>query len=176
MTRFAAICGWRLGEVLGLTWESVDHQAQEIRLRDSKNGEGRLLPLEDEDWALIERRWAAREYSTPAGPGLSEYVFHRRGRQIPTSTFEKQWQVARKAAKLPGKLFHDLRRTAARDMVRGGAPESFAMKITGHKTRSMFERYNIVSTDDMREALRRRREHVAQPERPAPVRRISDRG
>ena len=176
MTRFAAICGWRLSEVLGLTWESVDHQAQEVRLRDSKNGEGRLLPLEDEDWELIERRWTAREYSTPAGPGLSEYVFHRGGRPIPTSTFEKQWQEARKAAKLPGKLFHDLRRTAARDMVRGGAPESFAMKITGHKTSSMFRRYNIVSTVDMRDALRRRREHVAQQERPAPVRGIGDRG
>ncbi len=164
MTRFAAICGWRLSEVLGLTWESVDHDAHEIRLRDSKNGEGRVLPLEGEDWSLVEELWTAREYSTPAGPGLSEYVFHRGGRPIPTSTFEHQWSVARKAANLPGKLFHDLRRTAARDMVRGGAPESFAMKITGHKTRSMFERYNIVSTDDMREALRRRRAHVnAQP-------------
>jgi len=166
MARFAAICGWRLGEVLALPWSAVDHQAHEIRLADSKNGEGRVLPLDDEDWKLIAKRWAAREYRAVSGPALSEYVFHRGGGPLPVSTFEHQWRKACVAAKVPGKLFHDLRRTAARDMVRGGAPETFAMKITGHKTRSMFDRYNIVSTDDMRETLRRRREYVGGKERP----------
>jgi integrase len=162
MTRFAAICGWRLGEILNLRWEWIDRAAREVRLPDSKNGQGRVLPLDDEDWRLIEKRWAARVVRTTAGTELvSTHVFHRNGRTLHRTTFEHQWRRACKTAKLPGKIFHDLRRTAARDMVRAGAPESFVMKITGHQTTSMFRRYNIVATEDMRHTLRLRREYVA---------------
>jgi integrase len=52
-----------------------------------------------------------------------------------------------------GKLFHDLRRSAARDMIRAGVAQTIAMKITGHKTATMFQRYNIADTEDLREAL-----------------------
>jgi len=161
MTRFAYICGWRREEIRVLRWELVDRQAREVRLVTSKNGEGRALPLDETDWQLIEKRWSAREYQRADGAtGVSAYVFHRNGKPVDSSTFGKQWRAACETAKLHGKLFHDLRRTAARDMVRGGAPESFAMKITGHKTASMFRRYNIVAPEDMRETLRLRRAHV----------------
>lgn len=171
--RFGYMTGWREGEILGLRWEWIDRAAQEIRLPDSKNGEGRTLFLDEESWQLIERRWSAREYETPAGPALSAYVFHRKGRPISPSQLLRAWRRASIAANLgryvkdargrlryEGKLFHDLRRTAVRDMIRAGVAQSVAMKISGHKTVSMFSRYNITSGEDVREALTRRRAYV----------------
>ena len=160
LARFGYLTGWRKGEIQPLRWEAVDRTAREIRLRTSKNGTGRVIPLEGELWDLIEKRWAAREYETTDGvTGLSDYVFHRRGR--PMVNIGKSWKNACEAASLPGKLFHDFRRTAARDMIRAGTPETVAMRITGHKTRSMLDRYNITSTNDMRDAIRRTQEYRA---------------
>jgi integrase len=79
-------------------------------------------------------------------------VFHRDGR--PVGDFRKAWTTAFEKAEIPGRLFHDLRRSAVRDFVRAGVPESVAMSITGHRTRSVFDRYDIASQRDKRAALR----------------------
>ena len=77
------------------------------------------------------------------------------GKQITESGFNKAWRLARTGAGCPGRIPHDFRRTAVRDLVRAGVPERVAMQLTGHKTRAVFERYNIVSPGDLRDAARR---------------------
>ncbi len=155
VARFAYFSGWRKGEILGLRWEDVDRGAGEVRLRTSKNGEGRTLPLEIGDLReILERRWTAREYKdTDDVTALSEYVFHVKGRAL--QDFKRSWATSCAKAGVPGKLFHDLRRTAVRDLIRSGVHQAVAMRITGHKTDSVFRRYNVTSDDDKRDALRK---------------------
>jgi integrase len=159
--------GWRRGEIVTLRWEAVDRTAREVRLRTSKNGEGRVLPLEGDLWDLIERRWAARIVKQrDEMTKLSEFVFHREGE--PVVDFRKPWNGAFKSAQVPRRIFHDLRRTAVRNMVRAGVPQSVAMSISGHKTVSMFLRYNISSGADKLEALKKMAAHLAaQPKKQA---------
>lgn len=155
-TRFGYLSGWRKGEIASLRWADVDRDGRVVRLRPeaSKNEHGRLLPLEGVLGELIEKRWTAREYQTQDGQvALSPYVFHRAGE--PVGDFRKAWASACKAAGLAGKLFHDLRRSAVRNMVRAGVSERVAMDVSGHKTRSIFDRYDITSEKDRREALQR---------------------
>lgn len=154
MARLAFACGWRRGELLGLRWEWVDLKAGEIRLPDTKNGRPRSLPLSAELRELMERRWEARRYATAGGAtGLADFVFHRGGRRIHPNTFGRQWRAAATAGKVPSRIFHDLRRTAVRNMIRGGAPQSVAMSISGHETTAMFGRYNISDQRDKLAAL-----------------------
>jgi integrase len=160
IARFGYLSGWRRGEIVSLMWDAVDRAAHEVRLRTSKNGQGRVLPVEGGLWDLIERRWSARTIEQKDGTTkLSEFVFHRNGEAV--VDFRKPWKDACKKAKIPGRIFHDLRRTAVRNMVRAGVPQSVAMSISGHKTVSMFMRYNITNASDKIDALRRTAEHLA---------------
>ena len=145
--------GWRLSEMKSLEWRDVDTAGKVIRLRPevSKNGDGRVLPLHDELLDVIER---AREKRLVGCP----FVFHRRGKRI--GDFRKMWRNACKAAKLGAVLVHDFRRTAVRNLVRAGVPEGVAMKLSGHRTRSVFERYNIVSETDLLEASEKLQAHL----------------
>lgn len=150
---FAYLTGWRRSESLSLAWPAVDRTRGTLRLGDSKNGEGRLLPLRRQDGALndlaelIERRWRKRVHNDRLIP----WVFHRAGRRISRHTLWEAWTKATTAAGLGGKLFHDLRRTAARDLIAAGNDYKTAMDITGHKTMAVFHRYQIV---DLRLAQR----------------------
>ncbi|MEE9292203.1 MAG: tyrosine-type recombinase/integrase [Acidobacteriota bacterium] len=154
IARLAYIVGWRKGRITPLPWTHVDREAREIRPPgyQSINKKTSIVGYVegDEIDTLIERRYKTRSFS--------EFVFcwpagHRNAGQR-VIDIKKAWKVACRAAGVPDRLFHDLRRTAVRDMVRSGVPESVAMKISGHKTRSMFARYDIVDLEDQRAALR----------------------
>lgn len=158
--RFAYLSAWRKGEIASLAWADVDRDGRVIRLRPeaSKTGEGRTLALEGALWEIIERRWAARQVPTPEGARLTPWVFHRAGH--PIRDIRGAWASACKVAGLEGKLFHDLRRTAVRNMVRAGVPQSVAMKISGHRTAAIFRRYDITTEADIREAVRKTQVHL----------------
>lgn len=148
MLDFGYLSGWRRGEILTLEWRDVDRAPGVIRLRPevSKTREGRVLVLSGPLREVIERRWRGQELG-------DSRVFYEAARSL--QWFKNAWVRACKSAGCPGRLFHDLRRTAIRNMVRAGIPERVAMQISGHKTRSIFDRYNIVSEADLRSAADR---------------------
>ena len=154
---FAFLTGWRVpSEVLTLERTQVDRQTKTIRLEpeDTKNAEGRTFPYEllpDLD-ELIEAQWQLREQLAKADT-ICPYVFRRQG--SPIRYFYKAWRTACETAGVLGKIPHDFRRPAVRNLVRAGVPERTAMQLTGHKTRSVFDRYDIVNEADLREAADR---------------------
>jgi integrase len=139
-------------------------KAGEVRLDagTTKNREGRVFPFTTKLRKLLEGQQAEREKLQKAGH-LVPWVWWRmvadgRGgdkKPQPVVAFTKAWQAATKAAGCPGRIPHDLRRTAVRNLVRAGVSEGVAMRMTGHKTRSVFERYNIISDGDLRDAAKR---------------------
>jgi integrase len=160
--KFGYYSGWRRGEIRSLQWADVDLAARVIHLRpeSSKTREGRVLALGGELWSVIAKQRAAREYANPDKTiGVSSYVFHHKGE--PIGDLRKSWDAACGEANVGGKLFHDLRRTAVRNMVRAGVPERVAMAISGHKTRAIFDRYNIVDEADLRKAMERTQAYLS---------------
>ena len=145
--------GMRLGEILKIQWNSVDLLAGEIRLDPgtTKNDEPRTIPLIGE-----LREMLGIEHGKISGEG---FVFMRSGQHI--RSFRKAWTSACKRAGLGGLLFHDLRRTGVRNLVRAGGPERVAMAISGHRTRAVFDRYNIVSGRDLRDAANKLESYMA---------------
>ena len=161
----AYLTGWRIAsEILPLEWRQVDFVEGEVRLDagTTKNGEGRVFPMTTDLRTVLTAQQSEHTRLKKAGHIFPQVFFREvadgRGgvkKPQPIVSFGKAWKVACRAAGCPGKIPHDLRRTAVRNFVRNGIPERVAMQLTGHKTASVFQRYNIVSGGDLREAAQK---------------------
>lgn len=142
---FIYYSGWRKHEVWGLSWDEVDLEGRVIRLpaHRSKTRTGRVLPISEPLARVLARRAAVRK------PGAT-LVFGRD--HVTVRAWRRAWPEACRTGGVPGRLIHDCRRTAARNLVRAGIPERVAMTLTGHKTRCVFDRYNIVNERELAEA------------------------
>jgi integrase len=155
VARFAYVTGWRVqSEILPPEWRQVDRKAAEVRLDagTTKNQAGRVFPFTDTLRKLMDELWAEHEVLQERGT-LCPYVFNRNGRRI--KSLRKSWELACAASGHPGKLLHDLRRSAVRNMERAGLSRSVAMQLTSHKTEAVYRRYAITSEADLREGVAR---------------------
>jgi len=152
---FAYKTGWRISEIATLTWNQVDRKQGIVRLEvgETKNDEARTVYLDSEIKAIFDALWKNRNSLLP-------WVFLNRSRNDRIKRFDKAWEKACKDAKIGLRHFHDFRRTAVRNMVRSGVPERVAMMISGHKTRSVFDRYNIVNDADLKAAAQRQEKYL----------------
>lgn len=166
---FAYHTGWRIGEILSLTWRQVDFDAGTVRLEPgtTKNGKGRTFPFAALPvlQALIKEQRAVTDAVQREIGAVVQWVFHREGR--PIRTYRRRWTAAIDAAahegegalrrvvrpQLLGRIVHDLRRTAVRNFERAGVPRSVGMKLTGHLTESVYNRYAIVCEADLKEGV-----------------------
>jgi len=154
--------GWRMqSEVLPLQRRQLDLEAGTLRLDPgaTKNDEGRVVYLTAELKTLlaaqVERVDALQRRLGRIIPSL--FPHGGKGSRAGKSRrdFRKAWATACRASGVAGRFRHDFRRTAVRNLVNAGVPERVAMSITGHKTRSVFDRYHIVNPGDLQEAMRR---------------------
>lgn len=150
--------GWRMeSEVFPLERRHLDLKAGTLRLDPgmTKNSDGRVVYLTSEVKRLLSVQLERVERLSKKLGRIVPWLFpHSAGRRAGTRRkgMRKRWQTAVVKAGVPGRIPHDFRRTAVRNLERRGVARSVAMTITGHKTESVYRRYAIVSDADLREA------------------------
>jgi integrase len=160
--------GARKGELRKVRWEQVDFEGTVVRLwvTQTKGNRARTLPISGdmERWLRLQRETC---------PEACPRAFHGRLNR-PVDSHLNGWTIACKRPGLDRLLFHDLRRSAGRNMTRAGIPDTIAMSISGHKTRAVFDRYNIVSEADVQSAAGKLEQYAEKRriERAAPLQRI----
>jgi integrase len=151
---FLYTTGCRTGEAKKLRWNQIDWQGRVVRVEDeqTKNDQAREIPLASDVFESLKKFPESK----------------RVGLLFPVGNFRKAWQSACVRAGLgvltkgpmnggygtyEGLTPHDMRRSAVRNLRKAGVAEGIAMKVSGHRTREVFERYNIVTSDDTRSAV-----------------------
>ena len=144
--------GWRRSELINLRVRQVDLSAGSIRLEplSTKNSEGRECPMTPTIRRLLT------ECVRGKAPG--DRVFTRENGS-PVLDFRSTWDRCCAEAGVPQLLFHDLRRSATRNLRNSGVPEGVVQKIGGWRTRSMFDRYSIIDQSDVTDALLKLERH-----------------
>jgi len=145
--------GWRVkSEILTRQTCHLDMKAGWLRLEpgETKNREGRMFPLTPELRALFERQLMRNEAIQRETGQIIPWLFHRNG--VPIRSFRRAWVGACQRAGLVGRIPHDFRRTAVRNLERAGVPRSAAMAMVGHKTESIYRRYAIADETMLRES------------------------
>jgi integrase len=163
------VCGdhvsTRKGELKNIVWSQADFEESVIVLEpaDTKTGTGRYLPIHGDMGEWLTKQKAVRDAEFPECPWVFFWhtvdcmLGHGGVRTKPGSRvqkFDASWKAAVKRAGNEGLLFHDLRRSAQRNMRKAGIDQSIRMKISGHKTDSMERRYNIVDIEDVKGAAK----------------------
>jgi len=150
---FAFCTGMRFGEIRSLKWANVHGDEIELEALDAKTDEARIVPMVGADLeGVLRNRKEARKVKRDDGTTFpAPLVFHHNGN--PVVDIRKAWHTACRKAGVPHLLFHDLRRSAVKNMDEAGISRDVAMSVSGHKTQSMFSRYNITTTKRARQAL-----------------------
>jgi integrase len=161
VAEFAYITGWRMkSEILPLEWRQVDWTGRVVRLDPgtTKNRDGRSFPFTAALDTLLRAQRAEHQRLKREGRVVRWVFFRMKGpkkgekKPAPVKNFRRAWLSACKAAGVPGRLVHDFRRTAVRNLERAGVPRSAAMSMVGHKTESIYRRYAIVDAGVLRDA------------------------
>lgn len=159
LARVGYVTGWRSGELLSRKWKHCDLAGGWLRLEpgETKNEDGRMFPLPDILLRELEHQHHMADEVCGGVRGGGPLFLRHSGphRGQPIRRFYRAWRKAAKEAGLEGTIFHDMRRSAIRNLVRSGVSETVAMRMTGHRTRSVFKRYDIVDERDLLEAMRR---------------------
>ena len=151
--RTAYVTGWRVrSEIFTRKWEHVDLNAGWIRLDpgETKNGDGRMFPLVPDLRRVLERQRELTSRLERETDQVIPWVFHRNG--VPLKDIRTAWKTATKKAGLAGRIPHDFRRTAIRNLNRAGVPRSDAMAMVGHRTEAVYRRYSISDEQSLRES------------------------
>jgi len=143
--------GWRSIEAEAFEWSWIDRNMIRVPKEIAKNKKDRAFPIIGTLIDILERRQKLRRLDCP-------YVFHRNGK--PIRSFRKAFKAAAKEVGYDGLLPHDMRRSAIRNFRKAGLSESDGMKLSGHRTRSVYDRYNIFDDRDLAESMNRVQEHL----------------
>jgi integrase len=152
LIRVAVNTGCRRGELLGLRWSQLDLEARTIRLDggDTKNGKGRIVPLNQEAYAAVQSRAAYRGEHCPGSP----WVFCRKS-GARNLTIQSSWAAILESTGLKDFRFHDLRHTCGSWLVQSGVALADVKEVLGHSTIRMTERYAHNAPENSRAAVER---------------------
>ena len=169
----AYVTGWRLNELLSRTWADVDLEAGWLWLdrATAKNRQPKAFPLGLVPWldeTIHEQATRKREVEKTTDQIITRLFFYPEGPRTGEAigSFRKAWATACDKAKLSGLRFHDLRRSAAVQMLEAGIPDTHAMSLLGHQTRSIFDRYAISGREVLRSQVAKLGEHYGSAPEP----------